>query len=111
MPRTDRGLAGGNMSPRRRSSLLPLLLLLAAACGGREPSGGAQDAGRPLVIAWDNAPANLDPRIGNDISSGRICDLVHSGLIRVLPSGDYEGDLASSWQTPDDRTIVFTLTN
>jgi len=27
----------------------------------------------------------------------------------VLPSGDYEGDLASSWQTPDDRTIVFTL--
>ncbi|MBI2215168.1 MAG: ABC transporter substrate-binding protein [Acidobacteria bacterium] len=92
----------------RHPSIIPVLLLAFASCGG-ERAGAPNDAGSPLVIAWDNAPANLDPRIGNDISSGRISDLVHAGLIRVLPSGDYEGDLASSWTTPDDRTIVFTM--
>lgn len=98
------------MNRTRSSSLIALVLLLAAACGGGNPAGSPPAAaGRPLVIAWDNDPANLDPRIGNDISSGRICDLIHAGLVRVLPSGDYEGDLASSWKTPDDRTIVFTL--
>lgn len=96
------------MNGTRTSSLL-LIALLALACGGEKPAGPGGDGTKTLVIAWDNAPANLDPRIGNDISSGRISDLVHAGLIRVLPSGDYEGDLAESWTTPDDTTIVFTL--
>lgn len=97
------------MPHRRTSSLLALLLLLAAFCGGPESTTGSPGESPALVIAWENAPANLDPRIGTDIASGRISDLVHAGLVRVLPSGDYEGDLAESWEISDDRTIIFRL--
>ena len=97
------------MPHRRTSSLLALLLLLTVSCGGPESTTGSPGESPALVIAWENAPANLDPRIGTDIASGRISDLVHSGLVRVLPSGDYEGDLAESWEISDDRTIVFRL--
>ncbi|MGK2857260.1 MAG: ABC transporter substrate-binding protein [Thermoanaerobaculia bacterium] len=97
------------MPHTRTSSLLVLMLLLAVACGDSEQPGSDAEAGRALVIAWENAPANLDPRIGTDIASGRISDLVHAGLVRVLPNGDYEGELAASWEVTDDRTIVFHL--
>ena len=98
------------MAHRRTSSLLAALVLLAVSCGDREAAGGSSSDESPaLVIAWENAPANLDPRVGTDIASGRISDLVHAGLIRVTPTGDYEADLAASWEIVDDRTIVFRL--
>lgn len=81
------------------------VLVLAAACG----SPDAADQPRELVLAWDPAPANLDSRVGADISSGRVADLLYSGLIRVDASGSYVADLAESWDTPDDRTILFRL--
>jgi peptide/nickel transport system substrate-binding protein len=92
-----------------KTPAIPLLLTvfaIAIGCGTpeRTPSTGSE-----LVIAWDPAPANLDSRVGADISSGRIADLVYAGLIRVGPSGDYLPDLAESWETPDDLTIVFHL--
>jgi peptide/nickel transport system substrate-binding protein len=36
-------------------------------------------------------------------------DLVYSGLIKVTPNFDYAPDLATKWETPDDKTIVFHL--
>ena len=36
-------------------------------------------------------------------------DLVYSGLIKVTPDFNYAPDLATKWETPDDKTIVFHL--
>lgn len=85
-------------------------LVVAAACGGEKKSataGGAKD--QRLVIGLKSSPTNLDPRVGNDHASGRIADLCCSGLIKVTPEMDYAPDVAQSWETPDDRTIIFHL--
>ena len=89
------------------AALAPILLL---ACGGKETrqTGGADDANR-LVMAVKSSPTNLDVRIGNDNVSGRFYDLVYSGLIKVTPEMDYAPDVATKWETPDEKTIVFHL--
>ncbi|HEX7708286.1 MAG TPA: ABC transporter substrate-binding protein [Thermoanaerobaculia bacterium] len=85
--------------------------LLLAACGGGEKSTAASGAASPdrMVIAVKSSPTNLDPRVGNDNASGRIFDLCCAGLIKVTPEMDYAPDIAQSWETPDDRTIIFRL--
>lgn len=84
--------------------------LILAACGGqKEGAGGGAADKRTLVIAFDGSPTNLDPRIGTDAYAGRIWDMTASGLIKLTPNGDFTGDVATSWETPDDKTIVFRL--
>jgi peptide/nickel transport system substrate-binding protein len=56
-----------------------------------------------------SSPANLDSRVGVDNVSSRMFDLVYSGLIKVTPNFNYAPDLATRWETPDDKTIVFHL--
>lgn len=82
------------------------------ACGGGEKKNGGGGAGgdaNRLVMPLKSSPTNLDPRVGNDNASGRIHDLCCAGLIKVTPEMDYAPDVASSWETPDDRTIIFHL--
>ena len=81
------------------------------ACGGGEKKNGGSSGGdaNRLVIGLKSSPTNLDPRVGNDNASGRMYDLCCSGLIKVTPEMDYAPDIASSWETPDDRTIIFHL--
>jgi peptide/nickel transport system substrate-binding protein len=75
------------------------------ACPGVEKKGDANT----LVIAVMSSPANLDSRVGVDNVSSRMFDLVYSGLIKVTPNFNYAPDLATRWETPDDKTIVFHL--
>ena len=86
--------------------------VILSGCGGGEKKngggGGGGDANR-LVIGLKSSPTNLDPRVGNDNASGRIQDLCCSGLIKVTPELDYAPDVAASWETPDDKTIIFKL--
>ena len=85
--------------------------LTLAACGGGEKKGGgsAGGANQGLVIAFDGSPTNLDPRIGVDTYSGRIWDMTSSGLVTITPSGDFAPAVATKWETPDDKTVVFHL--
>lgn len=85
------------------------MLATAVACGGGEESANGGATGEPMTIVLENAPTNLDPRVGNDQASGRVGDLIHSGLIKPSVTGDYDPDLASRWETPDDTTIIFHL--
>ncbi|MFZ2492830.1 MAG: ABC transporter substrate-binding protein [Thermoanaerobaculia bacterium] len=87
------------------------LTLSLGACGGggeKRAAGAGGDANR-LVIGLKSSPTNLDPRVGADNASGRLFDLVHSGLIKNTPEMDYAPDVAARWETPDDRTIIFHL--
>jgi peptide/nickel transport system substrate-binding protein len=96
------------MNIRKLFALVAVIVLLAAIrCGGESKQTGAES--NRLVIALQSTPTSLDPRVGNENAAGRIADLCCSGLIRVTPELDYAPDLAQSWETPDDKTIVFHL--
>jgi peptide/nickel transport system substrate-binding protein len=101
------------MNYRQLAALAAATILAWSGCGGGESKngsarGGDGDANR-LVIGLKSSPTNIDPRVGQDNASGRIFDLCCRGLIRVTPELDYAPDVASSWETPDDRTIIFKL--
>ncbi len=86
--------------------------VILSGCGGGEKNNGGGSGGgdaNRLVIGLKSSPTNLDPRVGNDNASGRIQDLCCAGLIRVTPEFDYAPDIAASWETPDDKTIIFKL--
>lgn len=89
-----------------REMFLLLAFALLATCGGKQPATNPKDT---LVIALMTSPTNLDSRVGNDNASGRIFDMIYSGLIKTTPNMDYAPDLATKWETPDDKTIVFHL--
>jgi peptide/nickel transport system substrate-binding protein len=88
---------------------LAIALVTLASCGGGEKKQNAAGDENRLIVEVKSSPTNLDPRVGNDNVSGRIFDLCCRGLIQVTPEMDYAPDLAQSWETPDDRTIVFHL--
>jgi peptide/nickel transport system substrate-binding protein len=86
----------------REFRLLAVLAGLIAGCGQGAPPAG-------LVIALDNQPQSLDPRFGTDAASARAQDLLHTGLTRASDSAKRVPALASSWNAPDARTLVFDL--
>ncbi len=93
---------------KTRQLIASMAVVASLACGGGEKKGGADDS-KTLVIAVMSSPTNLDSRVGADNVSSRMFDLVYSGLIKVTPNFSYAPDLATKWETPDDRTIVFHL--
>jgi len=96
------------MRSRQLFALISIAFLI--GCGGEKKGGAGGGAAKDtLVIGLMTSPTNLDSRVGNDNASGRMFDLIHSGLIKVTPNMDYAPDVAEKWETPDDKTIVFHL--
>lgn len=95
---------------RSRHLLALVAISLLISCGGENKGGaGGGTAKDTLVIALMTSPTNLDSRVGNDNASGRMFDLIYSGLVKVTPDFGYAPDVAEKWETPDDKTIVFHL--
>lgn len=90
----------------RHLALVALAVLLAACGGEKKSAAGAKDT---LTIELMSSPTNLDARVGNDNASGRVFDLIYSGLVKVTPDMNYAPDLATKWEMPDNKTIVFHL--
>jgi len=67
----------------------------------RSPGPDWPDENR-LVIALENAPTHLDPRVGSDIASGRAFELLYSGLVSKDTEGNLIPDLAREWEILDD---------
>lgn len=86
--------------------LLVLLLLLLPGC----TANTSADPG-VVTVALDNPPANLDPRIGTDVSSQRIIELVFSSLVKKNEKSEIEPDLALRWEMPEPTTYIFHLRN
>jgi len=62
-----------------------------------------------VIVALDESPRNLDPRIGTDASSERLQQLLFSSLVKRSISYDIEPDLALSWEIPNPTTYIFHL--
>ena len=60
-------------------------------------------------MALDEAPQNLDPRIGIDATSERLIQLMFSSLVRRTPEFTVEPDLALRWDIPNPTTYIFHL--
>jgi ABC-type transport system substrate-binding protein len=60
-------------------------------------------------MVLDEAPQNLDPRIGIDATSERLIQLMFSSLVKRTRDFNVAPDLALSWDTPNPTTYVFHL--
>lgn len=79
-----------------------------AATAGLERAS-AQASG-DLVMALGGDIDTLDPHISQLLVFGdTLRRTVFSGLVKYGPDMGYVGDLAESWENPDDKTYVFTL--
>jgi peptide/nickel transport system substrate-binding protein len=83
------------------------VLLLAAAMMGCK--GSRQQDFRTVVMAIENSPTNLDPRIGTDAMSERIGGLIFDALVTKDERYEMRPWLATSWEQPDALTWVFHL--
>jgi len=85
-----------------RLAALFLSLLLFASCAHRPDPA-------TVVMAIENSPTNLDPRIGTDAQSERIAMLLFDSLLRRDEHFNLQPSLAVSWEIPDPLTYIFHL--
>jgi peptide/nickel transport system substrate-binding protein len=81
-----------------------LLLFLLPSCTrseSREPG--------TVILALDEGPQNLDPRIGIDATSERLVQLMFSSLVKRSRTFTVEPDLALRWEIPNPTTYIFHL--
>jgi len=62
-----------------------------------------------VVMALDESPRNLDPRVGTDAASERLIQLIFSSLVKRSDTYDIEPDIALTWEIPDPTTYIFHL--
>lgn len=88
------------------TGLLPLplltlcLSLLTPACAVRKAPRWPQE--NLLVVALENPPVHLDPRVGTDQASSRVFEVILNGLVTKDSSGNLVPDLAASWEVLDE---------
>jgi peptide/nickel transport system substrate-binding protein len=68
-----------------------------------------REDGRTVVVAIENSPNSLDPRVGTDAMAERIGGLIFDALVKKDEHFEMKPWLATSWDQPDDRTWIFHL--
>ncbi len=86
----------------------PLYVLLAAALALAGCTGPRPDA-QTVVVAIENSPNSLDPRIGTDATAERIGGLLFDALVVKDEHFQMKPWLATSWEQPNPLTWVFHL--
>ncbi len=86
-----------------RAAVALLALSALTACHDTSAVPGA------VVMAIDNSPTNLDPRVGTDAMSERIGGLLFDALVRKDEHYRMQPWLATAWEQPDPLTWVFHL--
>ena len=86
---------------------LPLVLTIATltliGCQSRKPPPDE------VVVAIENSPNSLDPRLGTDAMAERIDGLLFDALVRKDEHFEMQPSLATAWTQPDPLTWVFHL--
>ncbi len=61
------------------------------------------------MVAIENSPNSLDPRVGTDAMAERIGGLIFDALVRKDEHFEMQPWLATSWEQPDPLTWIFHL--
>ena len=85
--------------------IIALLFFVIAGCSGSR-SPFQKDT---LVVAIDQTPVNLDPRIGIDKSSDDFHHLLYNGLMKRNESDRMVPDLARDWKLVNSKLYRFYL--
>jgi peptide/nickel transport system substrate-binding protein len=85
---------------------LPILLALLVFLPGCKHSQPQRDS---VVVLIENSPTSLDPRIGVDAQSEHIFSLIFDSLVRRNEHFNVEPWLATNWEYPDPKTLIFHL--
>jgi peptide/nickel transport system substrate-binding protein len=92
---------------RMKKNLLILVLLFVvftfSGCRDRA------DDDMALKVALESAPVNLDPRIGTDLASARVHQLVFNPLVTTDIHSEIIPELADRVDLAGDRTYIFHL--
>jgi peptide/nickel transport system substrate-binding protein len=81
-------------------------MLAAVALGGCR---GQRENSRTVVVAVENSPNSLDPRVGTDAMAERIGGLIFDALVKKDEHFEMKPWLATRWEQPDPLTWVFHL--
>jgi len=90
----------------KRVLMLALVLLLAAPLATQTYAAPGKTT---LTLGVDQEAVGLDPNKVTAFSSFRRLDLLYNTLVTYDPALHIVGDLAASWDSPDNRTYVFHL--
>jgi peptide/nickel transport system substrate-binding protein len=94
-----------NHSAAGRLARILALFSLAVTFGCQQPRNDSQI----VVVAIENSPNSLDPRIGTDAMAERIGGLLFDALVKKDDHFEMQPWLATSWTQPDPLTWVFYL--
>ena len=89
------------MSTRRLRVVWILTLAGVVWLGCRRQGSPEWPRDDTLVVALENAPTNLDPRLGTDAASEHLYQLFLSGLLEKGAEGELLPDLATDWEVLD----------
>ena len=104
-----RALLAQGSSLRRTRHVAPALLPMLAMCLLLSGCGSPHRDANTVVFLLQSSPTSLDPRVGTDEPSEHIDELLFDGLVALDASFHFQPALASSWDEPDARTLVFHL--
>ena len=86
--------------------MVTAVVLIAAVAGCGAPNGPKK--GGTITFGMTGDPVIFNPILSTDVPSGRVNDLVYSGLIKLNEKLEPVGDLAESWETSPDG-LVWTI--
>lgn len=69
----------------------------------------AVDAPMILRFGTNSEPTGFDPHTISEEASLRVINQLYETLVTTNPDMTYSGELAESWEIPDDVTYIFTL--
>jgi peptide/nickel transport system substrate-binding protein len=89
-----------------RKTIILLICAILAGCSTEKRQPHQPDT---LIIAIDQTPVNLDPRIGIDKSSEDFHHLLFNGLLKKNENDRMVPDLAQSWERVNSKLYRFFL--
>ena len=88
---------------------LSVFLVLMVIAGLSMISSAAWAAEKVLRVAQQADINGLDPHKITDVYSGTVLRQIYNALIQPDANMEFKGDLAKSWENPDELTWVFKL--
>ena len=76
---------------------------------GGGPATGSPSPGGTLKAALTGEPDTIDPATSTIYTGAQVYDNVFNKLIDLDPSNKFYGQLATGWNSPDEKTWVFDL--